>query len=394
MSFNRETGLYQGFIYCITNKVNGKKYIGQTRTSVKQRWKGHKSSVKQGKTALYRAMRKYGIENFDITIIYAISDKTISGIKETLNFLEKYFIWKEKTLCTENGYNITRGGDTASVFIEIPVDQYDLQLNFIKSYENSQIAERETNIKASSILCNCEHYQQTAGGYIWCHKGDVPQKPKYKYDYNIDNVDISKYEPKRLIKLMTMGWNGKRVFQYNIYGEVVNIFNDPLEAADIVRFSSKDLYAYLGEHKHFNNTSFLYEGDEFHIEEEFEMIRPISMYDINGNYLMRFQSGKETDDYVGCSDGGVRKSIKNGGTCKGYYFSYYGEKPLMKTKKLEVSVEMLNDDSEIVHTFSCQRDIAKFFNMNDLYKQVRKAIKTKTKYKGFYWRYKDEVTAT
>lgn len=34
MSFNKDTGMYEGYIYLITNKVNGKGYIGQTNRTV------------------------------------------------------------------------------------------------------------------------------------------------------------------------------------------------------------------------------------------------------------------------------------------------------------------------------------------------------------------------
>ena len=41
MSFNKETNMYEGFIYKIYNDVNSKIYIGQTTTSIKERWHGH-----------------------------------------------------------------------------------------------------------------------------------------------------------------------------------------------------------------------------------------------------------------------------------------------------------------------------------------------------------------
>ena len=41
MAFNKETGMYEGFIYLITNKINGKQYIGQTITTIKERFYQH-----------------------------------------------------------------------------------------------------------------------------------------------------------------------------------------------------------------------------------------------------------------------------------------------------------------------------------------------------------------
>lgn len=394
MAYNSETGMYQGFIYCITNNINGKKYIGQTRTTVKQRWKCHRVDSKHDSKPLYCAMRKYGISNFSIETIFSISDTNLDGIKESLNFIEQYLIGKEKTLCTENGYNITRGGDAPSVLMRTPVNQYDVKLNLIQGFDSISEASILTGVDELAIRMNYEHYQQTAGGYIWCRKDETPQKPIYQNEYNIDNVDISKYEPERIVKLMIMGWNGKRVIQYNMFGEIIGIYDDPLDASEKVGFSSNEISAYIGGDKHFNRTTLLYEGESFDVRKEYENIRPIAMYDMNGNFLMRFRYGKEADDYVGCSEGNVRKAIRSGSTCKGYYFSYYGEEPLMKTKKNDIAVEMLDENNNVVKEFSCQKNIAKYFNLTDTYKPVRKAIKNKTKYKGFYWRYKDEVTAT
>lgn len=58
-------------IYLITNKVNSKKYIGFTSRKLQARWKQHISSSKNNsKFLIHKAIRKYGISNFEIEIIY------------------------------------------------------------------------------------------------------------------------------------------------------------------------------------------------------------------------------------------------------------------------------------------------------------------------------------
>ena len=62
-----------GIIYCYTNLVNNKKYIGQT-INPKERFNQHKSSAFNEKdneynSPLHRAFRKYGYENFKYEIL-------------------------------------------------------------------------------------------------------------------------------------------------------------------------------------------------------------------------------------------------------------------------------------------------------------------------------------
>lgn len=88
-------------IYKITNKINGKIYIGQTIREIKHRWAQH-CSKKEGCLAIYRAIQKYGKENFAIEKI-----DTASSLEE-LNKKETEHILSHNSL-SPNGYNLNTG---------------------------------------------------------------------------------------------------------------------------------------------------------------------------------------------------------------------------------------------------------------------------------------------
>ena len=93
-----------GSIYLITNKLNGKQYVGQTTKTAEQRIKQHIHEAKNTNKNLhlYNAIRKYGVENFSFEVL-----KT--NLKESeLDDFEIKFIEKYNTF--ENGYNNTAGG--------------------------------------------------------------------------------------------------------------------------------------------------------------------------------------------------------------------------------------------------------------------------------------------
>lgn len=82
-------------IYKITNTINNKCYIGQS-VDVKRRWRQHKVSCED--YPLYRAFKKYGIENFNFEIILECS-------KEELTKQEQYYIQHYRSLEKQYGYN-------------------------------------------------------------------------------------------------------------------------------------------------------------------------------------------------------------------------------------------------------------------------------------------------
>lgn len=86
-------------IYKITNKINGKAYIGQSKHT-KRRWREHVNGLEN--STISNAIKKYGEENFIFEMLEVCSI-------EDLNSREIYYIDKFKTF--GEGYNMTIGGD-------------------------------------------------------------------------------------------------------------------------------------------------------------------------------------------------------------------------------------------------------------------------------------------
>lgn len=99
-----------GFIYKITNKVNNKIYIGQTIKTVEKRFQQHKNNSNKpyfSQIVLYKAINKYGIENFICEQIEEVeNDKLDEREKYWIQYYNSYY----------NGYNSTIGGRLVELY--------------------------------------------------------------------------------------------------------------------------------------------------------------------------------------------------------------------------------------------------------------------------------------
>ena len=106
----------KGYIYRIVCLANGKIYIGQTYRTIKKRWKQHlRGSNSNSENKLYRAIRKYGEDNFTVEEVMWVEAPTQKELKAKLDFLECHFIQRYDT--KRNGYNSTDGGEGALGFV-------------------------------------------------------------------------------------------------------------------------------------------------------------------------------------------------------------------------------------------------------------------------------------
>lgn len=79
-------------IYLIENKLNGRKYIGQSVNC----WRRINEHCNRDKTLIDRSISTLGVENFEFSILKRCR-------KKKLTFWEEYYIYKYSTY--ETGYN-------------------------------------------------------------------------------------------------------------------------------------------------------------------------------------------------------------------------------------------------------------------------------------------------
>lgn len=156
--------------YCVyyhRNIDNGKMYIGMSK-DIKKRWSNAGKQYKEC-IAFYRAIQKYGWENFEHVII-------IDNIsKEMACIVEKELIQKYNTQDKNFGYNLASGGLGGCTskgqehFLSKKVYQYDLEGSFIREWENAQRASESLNICVSDIhtMCRGNKGVRKAGNYMW-----------------------------------------------------------------------------------------------------------------------------------------------------------------------------------------------------------------------------------
>lgn len=92
------------YIYKITNKLNGKIYVGQTVSKLEARFKRHVVDSKRMGCALHIAIQRHGAHNFDIVELEQCP-------REHLNEREVFWISSLDSRRKSVGYNMTSGGN-------------------------------------------------------------------------------------------------------------------------------------------------------------------------------------------------------------------------------------------------------------------------------------------
>lgn len=175
-------------IYLLTNKVNGRQYVGQTKFTAAVRWAQHRSLAKRrgGCMLLNRAINKYGSDAFDVQTLLECE-------KEVVDDFESMFIDIYDTV-GKRGYNIQRGGRHSTHSAEtkakmsrwhkdsgsaVAVSQWTLGGQHVREYESATDAAKAVNGKRGNILAVARGHAKSAFGYMWTLAGASPP-PVYR----------------------------------------------------------------------------------------------------------------------------------------------------------------------------------------------------------------------
>lgn len=174
-----------GFIYLLTNTINGKQYVGQTTKTVEERWKGHvkeahnyiSSNGTRKKThASDAAIAKYGEENF---IVETIECCLVSVLDER----EIYWI-QEHDCCLldgkEKGYNISRGGKG---FLQYLLDEKEIAKLYHTGISANELA---SMFKVSSSTIRCVLVKN---GYELRDQEEIWDAQRRSYDQTVNMLD-------------------------------------------------------------------------------------------------------------------------------------------------------------------------------------------------------------
>lgn len=258
-------------IYKIENLINHKIYIGKSN-NITKRFGDHKrlayyTSSPAYTYPLYKAIRKYGINNFDFSIVEECSEEELENKeKYWINYFDSY---------GKKGYNQTPGGEGVSKILhskaielynqghsieEIsdyffaaestiknilhsynlgylsqeekdklqnprPISQYDLTGKFIQNFYSAGNAAKQLGYKTKNPILKACNEGVTAYHYLWKYKDDdkdmeclakeIIQKEKNRVQ------NVTKAIKKRC---------SKQVNQYDLQGNYIQTFESAAEA--------------------------------------------------------------------------------------------------------------------------------------------------------------------
>lgn len=178
-------------IYRHVNKINGKSYIGQTCQKVTNRWKNGNGYVANKQQVFYKAIQKYGWDNFTHEILESNIETIEKANEREQYWIEHYHTWVLDPNC--NGYNITQGGDGSAgrpmsntTKQKLKKQVYCSELD--KTFDSITAAAKETGCAISKICACCRGLMNSINGYHWTYTDDkLKQIAIEKYNQRFEN---------------------------------------------------------------------------------------------------------------------------------------------------------------------------------------------------------------
>jgi hypothetical protein len=123
-----------GLVYKISNSVNSKLYIGQTKASLEERWLWHLEHARKknlNPDGLHHAINAYGSDCFTVTVIDRCGD-----LRELAELERKHI--SEYNSLAPNGYNIGKGGEglrSVGVAVKVKGVKFDSLMSAARAHD-------------------------------------------------------------------------------------------------------------------------------------------------------------------------------------------------------------------------------------------------------------------
>lgn len=348
------------YIVYIHVSPSGKRYVGITKRSVKERWGKHGQNYK-GQPAIWNAICKYGWENFEHKVIYKGLTKAEATAKE-IELIKKF-----NTCNPQFGYNITHGGE-GTLGHGRSVDVYDL--NGVLVYQFDTMTE----------CANFFNYHGRLDGFC-TGKKKIFQK---QYVIRYKNEPFDKYPIKHTP-------NQTKVYQYTVQGECVGVYNS-IKEAQYQTHSSHIGQVCRGESCLSNGYIWRYEGDawdKYPITRDKKKV-PIVQFDWYGNIIKQYDDVDEICTIFGCNRERIFAVCRHAKpSAYGFVWRYdiddfYDDK---FSYEKHYEIQQFSLQGELLHIYKDISDVKQKYNIQRVTNCCRGEVHSAS---GYVWRYIDD----
>lgn len=368
-------------IYMYVNKINNKKYVGQT-VNLKER---HRRHIKDNKTVFDRAINKYGIENF---YVYVLHDN-INSIEER-NTLEEFYVKKYNTLINEGyGYNIQKGGNNCEMNELTKKKLSEGRKGKFKGEENPFYGKSHTD-EAKQIMKEArekrKHIYQTEE---FRQKISEVTKGEKNGMYGKTHSE----ETKQKISESLQGHSAKQICQYDNEGKFIKLWASTKEASEQLNLHAPNITYCLKTLVHKTGDCYW----RYYVNESslnpivISRTKPrVAQYNLQGELIKVWESLQKIVETLGFNRSAIHNNIKRRNkSSHGYVWRYVDEDETPeKIEKVIYKPHVLQYDKEgnLVKEWEtlkqvCENTVYKMSTLNNCI-----TGKSKTAY-GYIWKY-------